>query len=184
MTARDAGQKKREANRDAPPESALPPMSVRAGPPSEQPERGVDIGAVMRVEEESRARIFFQVLIGLAVMVSCFLPFLPGANWLRGAVGALLAISVFLAVLALFALRRRLYTPGFVTAVGVVCAVLGVGVMIYIGLFSAGVMVLDLGIFFFGMSHSRAAARVTFIAITVLYGVAAVPSSPPSSCRT
>ncbi len=149
-------------------------MSVRAGPSSERQERGVDIGAVMRVEEESRARIFFRVLIALSLMVCGFLPFLPGASWLRAAVGALLVISVFLAIVALFAIRRRLYTPGFVTAVGAVCAVLGVGVMIYIGLFSAGVMVLDLGIFFFGMSHSRTAARFTFGAIAVLYGVAAV----------
>ncbi|HVY45147.1 MAG TPA: serine/threonine-protein kinase, partial [Minicystis sp.] len=153
--------------------SALPPLSVRAGPPSREA-RAIDLDAVMRGEEEQRARIFFLVVAALALAVLAFLPFLPGPTWLRGGTAVLLAIAVALSGLALVALRRRLYTPGFAAAVGVVAGLLGVAVMMYVGIFSAGVMVLDVGVFFFGMSHSRLAARATYVTIAGLYLVASV----------
>jgi Ni/Fe-hydrogenase subunit HybB-like protein len=58
-----------------------------------------------------------------------------------------------------------------VSALGFICGSTAVTVIYYIGPFSAGSMVLTLAIYFFGTSHSRTAARITYATIAVLYMV-------------
>ncbi|HEY4117498.1 MAG TPA: serine/threonine-protein kinase, partial [Byssovorax sp.] len=81
---------------------------------------------------------------------------------------------VVVALLAIRAIERGGYTPWFITVAGVLSGIMGVVVISYVGLFSAGAMVLSLGIFFFGMSHSRAAARATYAAIALPYLAATI----------
>jgi serine/threonine-protein kinase len=159
-----------------PPTSAPPPP-----PPSSQraaallanasaPVAPVGIDAVLHAEEVARARVFFRVIVAIATLVAVFTPALPGPMWLRGGAGALCAIAAVLGVVVLLVLRQEeRYTAQLVTAVGVICAVIGVLVIYWIGLFSAGAMVLTLGIYFFGLSRSRAAAHATYATVATLY---------------
>ena len=143
-----------------------PPFSIR--PPDES--FAPDIGDVLHGEEVARARVFFRAILFIAVMTGAFIPMLAGPIWLRAATGSVLVSTATLCIVVLVILRKKeRYTPKVATIVGVTCAVLGVAAIYYIGVFSAGAMVLIVGIYFFGSSHSRMAARTTHLTICVLY---------------
>jgi serine/threonine-protein kinase len=136
---------------------------------------GDDLRAVLLGEEIARARVFFQAFFLLAVIMGGFVPILPGPTWLRVGAGIVLATGASLCGLALRRIRdRRLYTPGLVVALGVGCAVVGTACIHYVGPFSAGAMVLSIGIYFFGTSGSRRAGPVTWGVVAGLYLISSV----------
>jgi eukaryotic-like serine/threonine-protein kinase len=143
-----------------------PPFSIRA--PSE--ESVVDLGAVLRAEEAARARVFFRIILAIALLTGAFMPLLAGPVWLRivAAGLCLLASGVCAAVLVLMR-KPAGYTGRLAAMAGVVCSIVGVAVIHYIGIFSAGAMILVVGLYFFGTSHSRLAARSTYATMGILY---------------
>jgi eukaryotic-like serine/threonine-protein kinase len=157
-----AGQKKGS--------SRPPAMSIRA-----PDETVVDMRPVLHLEEVARARVFFRSILAIAALTAAFIPALAGERWLRLLAVALCTVVSILCAGVLLLLRNPArYTATLSTTVGVVCSVFGVVVMYYIGLFSAGVMILVVGLYFFGTSHSRVTARATYGTIAVCYLVASV----------
>jgi serine/threonine-protein kinase len=133
----------------------------------------IDVARVLHGEEVARARVFFRVALAIALLTAAFMPMLDGPTWMRAvSIGLLLFISVAAGVALIMLRERDRYTTRFATVLGVLCGVVAVAVIYHIGIFSAGAMVLALGIYFFGMSHSRVAARATYATIAVLYFVA------------
>jgi len=149
-----------------PPPSSVLPEGVRAP----EDELGVDLVAILRAEEVARSRVFFKAIIGISLATGAFIPVLSGATWLRILAGAMSVTIAIVAVAVLFVLRKPdRYKPGIATAVAVFIGTIGVVIIYYVGLFSAGAMVLGLGVFFFGMSHSRLVARTTYGVVAGLY---------------
>ena len=130
----------------------------------------VDLADVLRAEEIQRTRVFFQILVALGLATGLAMPWLTGETWLRGlAAGlALGGVVINLGVLALLREPER-YTASLSTALGFALATMGVGIIYYIGIFSAGAMILVVGIYFFGLSHHRPTARITYATVALLY---------------
>jgi eukaryotic-like serine/threonine-protein kinase len=156
------------------PTSLSAPVSLSL-PPSRDPSTAdepasIDVRSVLNAAEVGSARVFFRIIAAIALLTGCFMPLLAGALWLRALSAASCMTVAALAGLALHALRRpEGYTSRLATSVGAVSGALGVVIMYYIGPFSAGVMILTLGIYFFGTSNSRPAARATYLTIALLY---------------
>ncbi len=133
---------------------------------------GAGIDEALRNEERSRARAFFRAFQIIAVLTFGFVPFLPGSLPLRGLAGGAL-LAGFAACTAGLAVVKRdaASTDRLVAAVGVACAVTGVVVVHYVGIFSAGAMALAIGVYFFAASQSRLVARSVFATIAGLYFV-------------
>jgi tRNA A-37 threonylcarbamoyl transferase component Bud32 len=149
-----------------------PPFSIR--PPSDE-SGTVNMAVVLHGEEVARARVFFRIILLVSLMTAAFMPLLTGPTWQRVTSGVLCtAAAVMSAVLLILVRRQERYTPALATGVGVACSFIGVGVIYYIGLFSAAAMILVVGTFFFGMSHSRMVARSTYASIAALYLVLTV----------
>jgi serine/threonine-protein kinase len=143
-----------------------PPFSIRA--PAD--ESTVDLGAVLHGEEVARARVFFRLILAIALLTGGFMPLLAGPVWLRMLAAGLCAGAAAICGAVLVIVRRPERYTGKVAAVaGVVCSIVGVAVIHYIGIFSAGAMILVVGLYFFGTSHSRLAARSTYATMAVLY---------------
>lgn len=156
-----------------PPPSARPsfavPLSVR--PPDEAP--AIDLGSVLRAEEVSRTRVFYRAVIGIVLLTACFTPLLEGPVWLRVLAGALcVAIAIIAGTVLVVLQQPERYTPRIAAAIAVLLAVMAVVIIYYVGLFSAGAMTLTLGVYFFGMSHSRLVARTALAAVSGCYFVA------------
>jgi len=148
------------------------PLPVSLRPPGDD-SITVDLRGVLHGEEVARARVFFRVIVVIALTTGAFIPMLAGEGWLRLMSAALCGLVVVVGAAALLLLRRpERYTPEVAAVVGVVCGTTAVIIIYYIGPFSAGAMVLTLGVYFFGTSHSRLAARSTYAAIAALYLVA------------
>ncbi len=146
-----------------------PPFSVR--PPAE--EASIDMAAVLHGEEVMRARVFFRLIFAISLLTAAFMPVLAGERWLRVVAGVLCAaITVMCGVVLLLLRQRERYTGSLAAVVGVVCAAVGVAVIFYIGIFSAGAMILVVGLYFFATSHSRLAARSTYATVAGLYFLA------------
>ncbi|RLB61911.1 MAG: hypothetical protein DRI90_10290 [Deltaproteobacteria bacterium] len=142
------------------------PFSLR--PPGDESVT-VDLRKVLHGEEVARARVFFRVMLIIALTTGGFIPLLAGEDWLRFISAGLCAVVVLVAVGVLLLLRRPArYTSEVAAIVGVISGTTAVIIIYYIGPFSAGSMVLTLGIYFFGTSHSRLAARSTYGAIAAL----------------
>jgi eukaryotic-like serine/threonine-protein kinase len=136
---------------------------------------GDDLRAVLQGEEIARARVFFQAFFLLAVIMGGFVPILPGPPWLRIAAALVLITGASLCGLALRRIRdEKLYTPNLVVALGVGCAVVGCGAIHYVGPFSAGAMVLSIGIYFFATSGSKRAGPVTYGVVAALYLISSI----------
>jgi tRNA A-37 threonylcarbamoyl transferase component Bud32 len=122
--------------------------------------------------EATRALVFFRVLAVVALLVVCALPILPGPTWLRAQTAALSATAGVLALgVAHLAREPARYTPRLAAASGVGLSLLAVGVMYFLGLFSAAATLLSLGIYFFGSSQSRTVARGVYAACAGAYFV-------------
>lgn len=136
---------------------------------------GEDLRAVLLSEEIARARVFFQAFFLLAVIVGGFVPILPAPAWLKVAAGVVLFCGATLCGLGLARLRdAKRYTPNLVTAIGVGCAVVGSAVIHYVGPFSAGAMVLSIGIYFFASTGARRAGPVTWATVAALHLISSV----------
>ncbi|MEO5726281.1 MAG: hypothetical protein ABI134_06015, partial [Byssovorax sp.] len=136
---------------------------------------GEDLRAVLLAEEIARARVFFQAFFLLALIVGGFVPILPGPVWLKIAASIVLLGGATLCFIALRRLRdEKLYTPNLVVMIGVGCAVVGSAVIHYVGPFSAGAMVLSIGIYFFGSSGSKRAGPVTWGIVAALHLISTV----------
>lgn len=152
------------ATPSTPPPASLPP------PPDDGDGKGDTADRVLHREEVERTRVFFRVIFGVALSVAVCLPILSGPAWLRVVAACVLTVVATVCVVVLVALRREeRYTPALATAVGAFCAAAGVGVIYYIGIFSAASMVLALGIYFFGLTRSPRPAWATYLVVATLY---------------
>ena len=145
-----------------------PPLGVPVAP-EEAAFAGVGIEEVLRNEERGRARVFFRAFQVMALTMSAFVPFLAGPTWLRGLAVGGLVIGMGTCTVALRLLRQGAYTEKLIAAVGVACALGGMIVVYYVGIFSVGAMVLALGVYFFAASQSRLVARGVYSTVAVLY---------------
>lgn len=144
------------------------PLPFSLSAPSE--ESTVDMSRVLHGEEVDRARAFFRIILAIALLTAGFIPFLTGGAWLRFMAASLCTVVAAMSGAVLVVLRNQArYTSRLVTGIGITFAAIGVAVIYYVGVFSAGAMVLVLGVYFFGSSHSRRAARATYITVALLY---------------
>ncbi|HEY1955710.1 MAG TPA: serine/threonine-protein kinase [Polyangiaceae bacterium] len=154
---------------------AVPSTSHPTPPTSTRSLATVAASVVMRTEEVERARVFYRLVALMASAAGAFMPIVPGPRWLRALAMALCALSV---VSSLFVLRRLRdeagYTPRTIAFMGALLGVVGELVLFYFGLFTAAVMVLPLGVYFFGLSESRFGARVTFWTGTIVYALLSI----------
>ncbi len=128
------------------------------------------MATVLHGEEVARARVFFRLIFAISLLTAAFMPALDGDSWRRILAGTMCATVSLMCVVALLMLRRReRYTGNLAAVLGILCATVGVGVIYYIGIFSAGAMILVVGLYFFGTSHSRLAARSTYVTVALLY---------------
>lgn len=155
----------------------MPPKREResvtlAAPKAKQPDP-FDITLVLHAEEVSRSRAFYFAMAVILTLTAAFLPVLPGPGWLR--VSAAI-FSVTVAGMCVFALliarHRKHYGPAVSVPVGMAGILLGMAVLYYVGVFSAGAMVLALAIYFFGTSHNRFAAVSVYTTAAICYLIA------------
>lgn len=143
-----------------------PPFSVR--PPTD--EASIDMATVLHGEEVARARVFFRLILAISLLTAGFMPLLDGPFSWRLVAGVMCgSVTVMCVVLLLMLRKRERYTGKLAAVVGVICSIVGVSVIYYIGIFSAGAMILVVGLYFFGTSHSRLAARSTYATMATLY---------------
>ena len=169
---------------DAPPSAARPHVATpepRSSPeqaalsgPDEAAFSGAGVEDALHNEERGRARVFFRAFQVMAVTTGAFIPVLPGPVWLRALAGVGIVAGFVTCTLALRLLRRGAYTEKLIAAVGVSCALVGVTVIYYVGIFSAASMALALGVYFFAASQSRLVARLVYSTVAVLYFVLSV----------
>ena len=133
----------------------------------------------MQAREASRARVFFRAVLVIDLLVIGFMPILPGAVWLRVmTAGFAVAAAIVCASALVIARRDERYTPRVAMISGVLCAVTAIGVVYYLGLYSASSTIFTVGIYFFGSSQHKRVARTTYATIALLYflGTAAIAS--------
>lgn len=134
-----------------------------------------DLRAVLLSEEIARARVFFRAFFGLALIMSAFVPILPGPVWLKITAALVQFAGATLCAVGLQRLRdEKRYTPNFVVALGVGCSLSGTACIHYVGPFSAGAMVLTLGIYFFATSGSRRAGTATWGTVALVHLISSV----------
>ncbi len=152
--------------------ASVPPPRASV-PPGARSLRSIDV--LMQSEEAARARVFFRSLAVIMVVLEAALPILPGADWLRATTAVLAGAVLLVSLVTLYVLRHDArWTPRLMATVGIVDAVLGVGVIYYLGTFSAAAAVFTVGLYFFGLSSSRNAAIAVYVAGSGLYlGVSA-----------
>ena len=127
----------------------------------------------LHAEEVQRARVFFRIILAIAALTGAAIPWLTGVAWLRGLSMLLCSAAVLVCLAVLILLRRpERWTRSVSTPLGILFAAMGVSVIYYIGPFSAGAMILVVGIYFFGLSHHRITARLTYATVAVLYFLA------------
>jgi serine/threonine-protein kinase len=138
--------------------------------PSPAPHEGASVEAVMRSREASRARVFFRAVLVIDLLVLAFLPLLPGAAWLRLATAGFAIGAAAVCGTALWIAKDEArYTPRVATWIGVLCGAFAIGVVYYLGLYSASSTIFTVGIYFFGSSQDRRVARTTYATIALLY---------------
>jgi eukaryotic-like serine/threonine-protein kinase len=131
--------------------------------PSAPSQQTIATSVVMRSEELDRARAFYRLTALMTAFAAAFMPIVPGPRSLRALAMALCTFAITANLIALRRLRDETrYTPRFVAFMGALLAVVAELTLFYFGLFTAAVMVLPLGVYFFGLSESQVAARVTF----------------------
>lgn len=127
---------------------------------------------VMQSEEVARARAFFRLVAVMVLAAALFMPLVPGPAVFRALAMACCVVSAGLGLWAQRALRdERRYTPRFVGFFGVVYGVVAEIALFYFGPFTAAVMVLPIGVYFFALSESEAAARLTYAVGASVYFV-------------
>jgi tRNA A-37 threonylcarbamoyl transferase component Bud32 len=128
------------------------------------------IDVVIQAEEAARARVFFRAIAIVMLVLEAFLPELPGPDWLRAMTAVFSAVILLVSLATLYALRRdHNWTPKVMITVGAVDALLGMAVIYYLGAFSAAAAVFTVGLYFFGLSRSRAAAVSVYVIGALTY---------------
>jgi eukaryotic-like serine/threonine-protein kinase len=128
------------------------------------------IDRLVQGEDASRGRVFFRAIALIVVLLEGFLPFLPGADWLRAMTAVLAGIVLVACLGTLYALREdRHWTPRLAAAIGVTLCFLGVGVIYYLGLYSAAAAVFTLGLYFFCGSSDAQSATAVYVTGAILY---------------
>jgi tRNA A-37 threonylcarbamoyl transferase component Bud32 len=149
-----------------------PPIGARGSlpPPAPDAERERSTEKLLAELEAKRATVFYRMLAMVAVLVVVALPLLPGPTWLRAQTAAL---SLAAATIAFFVERTSReparYTPRVAAMAGVALSSLAIGVIYFLGLFSAAATLLSLGIYFYGSSQSRTVARSVYAVCAGLY---------------
>ncbi|HEY2368499.1 MAG TPA: protein kinase, partial [Polyangiaceae bacterium] len=130
----------------------------------------------LRSEELTRARAFYRLTAIMTAVAAAFMPVVPGSLRLRACAAALCAIVVGANIVALRRMRDEThYEPRFVALMGALLGIVGELVLFaFLGLFTASVMVLPLGVYFFGLSESRFAARFTYFVGAIGYAVLSI----------
>lgn len=158
------------------PSGFLPPSFASAvAPAPAQSQTGLDMAAVFHAEEVSRSRVFYLAILVIVAVTGAFTPLLAGDLWLRALNGAACAVVVVIAAAALLVLREPArYTRSVAAAVGCAGVAVGITIIYYIGVFSAGSMLLALAVYFYGTSHSSLVARSVYATIAGSYLVVSV----------
>ncbi len=168
--------------RDDAPESIVH-LKLGAAPPSAPPaaagaaearvaESDARAAEIVQSLEAERARVFFQAAGIVAVLVVLALPILPGPLWLRGVTAATCAATAI--VCASFYARSRTparYTPRAALTSALLLSPLATGIIYYLGLYSASMTFLTVGIYFYGTSQSRKVAWGAYLTIAAIYFV-------------
>ncbi len=124
----------------------------------------------MQSREASRARVFFRAVLVIDLLVVAFMPVLPGPVWLRlQTAGFAIGAAVVCTSALLLARDERKYTARVALLAGVLSAVFALGVVYYLGLYSASSTIFTVGIYFFGSSQHRRVARTTYATIALSY---------------
>jgi len=128
------------------------------------------MAAVFHAEEVSRSRVFYLAILVIVAVTGAFTPLLAGDSWLRIVNASACAAVVGIAVVALLILRKpSRYSRTVAAVIGCVGVAVGSTIIYYIGVFSAGAMLLALAVYFYGTSHSTVVARSVYATIAVSY---------------
>ena len=148
----------------------LPPFASVVAPSPAESLPGVDMAAVFHAEEVSRSRVFYLAILVIVAVTGSFSPLLAGEVWLRAINGAACVGVCAIALVALLVLRKpSRYSRAVAATIGCLGVGIGITIIYYIGVFSAGAMLLALAVYFYGTSHSTLVARSVYATIAGLY---------------
>ena len=154
---------------------AAPPFASVVAPSPAESRTGIDMAAVFHAEEVSRSRVFYLAILVIVGVTGAFTPLLAGEAWLRAINGAACAGVVGISLAALLVLRRPVrYSKNVAALIGCVGVTIGSAIIYYIGVFSAGAMLLALAVYFYGTSHSTLVARSVYATIAATYLIVSV----------
>ena len=119
--------------------------------------------------EARRAEVFFRCVSVLTLLVLACLPVLPGPVWLRAMTAGFCLAATVACLFLLSRAKQQRYTPELAAAAALVLTPLAIGIIYYLGLYSASATLLTVGIYFFGSSQVRNVAWSAYIACAVLY---------------
>ena len=159
-----------------------PPAAQSPSPPREGDEKteriatppaapeGLSVETILRDSEAARTDVFYRVMAVVALLVLCALPVLPGPKWLRVTTALESLVAGFICAAFVIAGRRGERTSTNVAAGGAaVLVALAVGIIYFLGLYSAAATLLSVGIYFYGSSESRRVARTAYGVTAALY---------------
>jgi len=149
---------------------------VAPPPPEHEPSFAADGPKdLLDTQELSRARLFATLAIVLPVNVLFLLPFLGGELRAREIFGGALVLAVVASAWLLWSLskdeRYDIWRLGLAGTAWLVAALSGIH---YFGVFSPVVLVLPLGVYFFGMTRDARAQSAGFAVAAVSYFTLAV----------
>jgi eukaryotic-like serine/threonine-protein kinase len=123
----------------------------------------------LRIEEAQRIRGFARIVSLLSALALVCLPWLGGVMWSRLFCGLSLLILLLVSMWVwVRAQEPKRYSPKILRIFGITCVVSSIAIDYYFGVFSPVIVVLNLGISFFGMiDDSRHARRICFAAIGI-----------------
>jgi eukaryotic-like serine/threonine-protein kinase len=153
----------------------IPPFASVVAPSPAESRTGVDMAAVFHAEEVSRSRVFYLAILVIVGVTGAFSPLLAGEVWLRAINGAACVGVCGIALVALLVLRKpSRYSRAVAATIGCVGVGIGITIIYYIGVFSAGAMLLALAVYFYGTSHSTLVARSVYATIAGLYLIVSI----------
>ncbi|NUO47518.1 MAG: protein kinase [Polyangiaceae bacterium] len=161
-----------------------PPSASPSGPGSSAPtsealvaESDARAAEILQKLEAGRARVFFQAAVVVALLVLAALPILPGPTWLRAlTAGGCLASALTAGLFYFIARDPKRYSTRWALGSAIALPPLATIIIYYLGLYSASMTFLTVGIYFYGTSRSKRVAWGGYITIAVFYflGTAAI----------
>ena len=142
--------------------------------PPLEPGSGVPVAAtpldLLEAQELARSRTFALLAVVLALNVLFLLPFLGGASGARDLFGAALVLAAVSSGWWLWSLQKdERYDAWRLLLVGAFWLGAALAGVHYFGVFSPVVVVLPLGVVFFGMTRDPRAQNVAYVAAAVSY---------------